>query len=115
MHTEPENAKIGEKHRWIMTPEESLYVSNVLQKLIDIPMEKRVKYGESAMRGFADHTYGLSLSRVVITPPDTTHPNWPKTVKAIEYIIDWGMDKIHGFEITLNNSKKKFSKQLYKH
>ncbi len=112
MHTEPANAKIGEKHVWIITPEESAYISGVLQKLIDIPMEKKVKYGEGAMRGFADQTYSVPMERVIVTPPDVTHPNWPKTVQAIKYIIDWGMDNLHGFEITFNSSYTKFSKSI---
>lgn len=114
MHTEPANAKVGEKHRWVITPEESKYVSDVLQKLIDIPMEKRVKYGEGAMFGFADKTYGVVLDEVIITPPDTKHPNWPKTVMAMKYIIDWSMDRVHGFEITFNNNFTKFKKSTLK-
>lgn len=97
-----------------MTPEESLYVSNVLQKLIDIPMEKRVKYGESACYGFSDKTYAVPLNEVIITPPDTKHPNWPKTVMAIKYLIDNEMCELHNFSVIFNNGFTKFKKSTLK-
>lgn len=96
----------------MLLPEESKYISDVLQRLIDIPMERKIKL-DSTMYGFPNQTMAIAQDQVVITPPDTNHPNWPKTVEAIKYIIDCGMDKIHGFEITLNNSKTKFRKSIY--
>ena len=93
-----------------MTSEECKYVSSVLQKLINIPMTRDIKLN-STMYGYPNQVCKIDIDEVIITPPNVTHPNWPKTVSAIEYIISWGMDKIHNFEITLNNSKTKFRKQ----
>lgn len=81
------------------------YISAVLQKLIDEPME--------AWFGNQKDGMILPVSEVVIVPPDTKHPNYPKTVEAIKYIIDEKMDRLNGFEITFNNSYEKFKKTIY--
>ena len=114
MTTEPANAQVGEIHKWVLTPEQSAYISSVLDYLIGIPMVKKVKYGEGAMRGFAGETYNESVEEVVVEPKDVNHPNWPKTVKAIQYIIDFGMDKMYNFEITMNRAYTKFKKTTLK-
>ncbi len=94
-----------------LTPEQSKYTSDVLQKLIDIPMVRRVKIDPKyCMYGFSNQYNVIDLDVVTITPPDTSHPNWPKTVQAIRYIIDAGLDKLNGFNLDLNSSFTKFRK-----
>jgi hypothetical protein len=99
---------------WVLTPEQSAYISSVLDYLIAIPMVKKVKYREGAMRGFVGETYSEPVEEVVVEPKDVNHPNWPKTVKAVQYLIDWGMCEVYNFEITMNSAYTKFKKTTLK-
>lgn len=96
-----------------LTPEQSKYTSEVLQKLIDIKMEKIYELGFSKVFKIINdnkQTFTMPVSEVIITPKDANHPNWAKTVESIKYIIDSGMDRIHGFYIEFNSSFTKFKK-----
>ena len=81
------------------------YITAVLQKLIDEPMEQN--FGTKA------NPFMLSVSEIIIVPPDTKHVNYPKTINAIKYIIDYGMDVMHGFVITFNSDYSRFKKTIY--
>ncbi len=113
MHAEPTNTKMGGLHVWVLTPEESAYISSVLDYLIAIPMVKKMKYGEGAMRGFAGETYNEPVEELVVEPKDVNHPNWPKTVSAIKYLIDWEMCELHNFSVIFNSDFSKFKKSIY--
>ena len=88
-----------------MTRPSSKYISAVLDKLIALPMK--------ANFGTKNKPTVLDVSEVIVIPPDTDHPNWPKTIEAMQYIIDWGMDIEHGFTITFNSAYTKFKKSIY--
>lgn len=99
-----------------MTTEESTYISSVLQKLIDIPMVREIKVdpkycmlNHATGKAFVQYMV-IDLDQVIITPPDTKHPNWPKTVDAMKYLIDWQMCEIHNFYIEFNKEFSKFRK-----
>lgn len=79
----------------------------MLQRLIEEPMSQWIGTQKDGMV--------LPVSEVIIVPPDTKHPNYPKTVEAIKYIIDSGMDKLNGFEMEFNSAFTKYKKKNLNH
>lgn len=96
-----------------MTQEESKYISEVLQKLIDKPMQRAIKM-DRKMRDYPDQYVIIDTDEVVINLTGLPAPDYTRTVAAIKYIMDWGMDKLNGFDLTFNNNFTKVRKQVYK-
>ncbi len=88
-----------------MSQPSSKYIAAVLEKLIALPMKAKFGSGKK--------TAVLDVSEVMVIPPDTNHPNWPKTIAAMQHIIDWKEDLKHGFSITFNTAYTKFKKSIY--